>query len=61
MSLRFPFKFDGTTVIKNNMGGGVAVLQSRMDVGGSIRFEGNTANLGGALMLRDQSVVSALA
>ncbi len=61
MSLRFPIKFDGRTVFKNNIGGGVAILQSRMDVGGWVWFEGNRAEQGGALVLRDQSVVSTLA
>ena len=58
LSLRFPIKFNGRTVFKNNMGGGVVVLQSRMDVSGWVWFEGNTADQGGALMLREESVVS---
>ncbi len=58
LSLRFPVKFTGKTVFKFNNGGGVVILQTRMDVGGWVWFEGNRAEEGGALMLREQSVVS---
>ena len=57
-SLRFPIAFYGNTIFKDNLGGGVAVLQSRMDISGTVWFEGNSALDGGAVALRDQSVVS---
>ena len=39
------------------MGGALSLLQSRVDVGGSVLFEDNSAKVGGALFLEDQSIV----
>lgn len=56
-SFRYPISFRGTNIIKNNTGSGIALLQSIMEAKGSIWFEGNIAVEGGAIALRDQSVV----
>ena len=57
LSFRFPISLSGTNVFKSNEGGGISLMQSRVDVGGTVLFLENTAVAGGALALEDQCLV----
>ena len=58
MAFRFPISLTGSNVFRGNMGGGVALLQSQLNNHGRTLFDGNVARNGGAMGLRDFSVVS---
>ena len=60
LAYRFPMRFNGTNLFMENTGGGVALLQARMDITGSIWFENNTALKGGAIKMQEQSVVGCI-
>ena len=47
----------GMNTFKKNQGGGMTLLQTNMDVGGSLLFKENTAKTGGAISLEDLCVV----
>ena len=57
LSLRYPLVLKGTNIFQGNQGGAVTLTQAHMDTFGSIRFEGNTAESGGAVTLLDKSTV----
>ena len=57
LAYRFPMQFEGTNLFTENTGGGVALLQARMDISGKLRFENNTALTGGGIKMQEQSVV----
>ena len=47
----------GVNIFKANQGGGVTLLQTNMDVSGTLHFEENAAISGGAISLEDLCVV----
>ena len=57
LSFRFPISLNGTNIFRGNKGGAITLLQSRIDIGGTALFEENSARVGGALILEDQSLV----
>lgn len=57
LSLRYPIVLQGTNIFEDNEGGAITLTQSYMRTSGSIRFEGNTAENGGAITMLDQSTV----
>ena len=57
MSFRFPISLSGTNVFRKNKGGGVSLMQSRVDVGGAVHFIENSAVIGGGMALEDQCLV----
>lgn len=57
LSFRYPIKFTGVNIFKTNQGGGVTLLQTNMDVSGTLHFEDNSANSGGGISLEDLCVV----
>ena len=57
MSFRFPISLSGTNVFKRNTGGGISLMQSRVDVGGAVHFIKNSAVVGGGMALEDQCLV----
>ena len=57
MSFRFPISLNGTNIFERNEGGGISLMQSRVDVGGTVLFLENTAVTGGGMALEDQSLV----
>ena len=44
-------------VFERNEGGGISLMQSRVDVGGTVHFIENSAMNGGGLALEDQCLV----
>ena len=48
-------------MFKGNQGGGISLMQSRMDVDGTVLFVENSAMTGGGLVLEDQSLVIIIA
>ena len=59
LSFRIPISLSGTTTFRGNKGGAITLLQSRVDISGSATFQNNSARVGAALILEDQSLVSA--
>ena len=57
-SFKFPIALSGSCVLRENNGGAMSLLQSRVDIRGSVLFVGNVARMGGAMQLEDQSIVS---
>lgn len=57
LSLRFPVTLQGTNLFQGNTGGAVTLLQTHLDVFGTVIFEDNVAVDGGAIKLLDQSMV----
>ena len=57
LSFRFPISLSGTNVFERNEGGGIALIQSRVDVGGVALFIENSAVDGAGLALEDQCLV----
>ena len=57
LSFRFPISLAGTNVFERNEGGGISLMQSRVDVGGTVHFIENSATNGGGLGLEDQCLV----
>ena len=58
LSVRFPIQLEGSNIISDNIeGGGVSLLDTRMDTKGSILFEGNSAVYGGAIAIEDEGLV----
>ena len=58
---RVLISFQGNCSFLDNQGGGISLLGSRMDVRGSVVFDGNTAVFGGAIAMSGRSQVLALA
>ena len=57
LSVRFPIQLEGSNVISDNIEGGVSLLNARMDVEGSVQFQGNFAVEGGAIAINDEGLV----
>ena len=57
LSFRLPISLSGTNIFGRNKGGAITLLQSRIDVSGSAVFRDNSARVGAALILEDQSLV----
>ena len=57
MSFRFPISLNGTNIFRRNEGGGISLMQSRVDVGGAVHFIENSAVVGGGMALEDQCLV----
>ena len=57
MSFRFPISLSGTNEFRRNEGGGISLMQSRVDVGGAVHFIKNSAVVGGGMALEDQCLV----
>lgn len=57
LSFRLPISLSGTNIFRRNKGGAITLLQSRIDVSGSAVFRDNSARVGAALILEDQSLV----
>lgn len=57
LSFRYPVSLSGINVFKRNEGGGVSLMQSRVDVSGTVYFIKNSALSGGGLALEDQCLV----
>lgn len=57
LSFRFPILLNGTNEFRRNEGGGISLVQSRVDVGGTVLFIENSAVTGGGLALEDQCLV----
>ncbi|XP_019851702.1 PREDICTED: uncharacterized protein LOC109581757 [Amphimedon queenslandica] len=56
-AFRFPTLFDGTNVFFNNTGGGIMLLNTRMQAHGDMRFEYNNAIFGGGIMMDDRCLL----
>ena len=54
---RVLISFSGTNTLNNNTGGGLSLLSSRMDVRGSVTFDGNLAVFGGGIAMSGRSLV----
>ena len=52
--------FNGTNLFTNNIGGGVVVSESRVNVKGNLSFKGNVAVNGGGLAMFGRCLVSVL-
>ena len=59
LSFRIPISLSGTTTFRENQGGAITLLQSRVDISGSATFKDNSARVGAALILEDQRLVLA--
>ena len=57
VSFRFPISLSGINVFTRNEGGGISLMQSRVDVGGAVHFIENSALVGGGMALEDQCLV----
>ena len=57
VSFRFPISLNGTNVFRSNEGGGISLMQSRVDVDGTVHFIENSAVVGGGMALEDQCLV----
>ena len=57
-AFRFPTLFDGTNTFYNNTGGGIMLLNTRMQAHGNMVFESNNAIFGGGIMMDDRCLVS---
>ena len=60
LSFRLPISLGGRSIFRGNKGGAITLLQSRVDIGGSAVFKDNSARVGAALILEDQSLVCIL-
>ena len=58
-SVRFPLQLLGRSIISRNTGGGLSLLDARIDLGGIVLFESNSAVDGGAIAMEDESLVCA--
>jgi hypothetical protein len=59
LSFRLPISLSGINTFRGNKGGAITLLQSRVDISGSAMFKDNSARVGAALILEDQSLVLA--
>lgn len=58
LTFRLRVEFSGTNVFSRNEKGAMLIFQTKVGVGGSLMFQGNTAKEGGAVILEDQSWVN---
>lgn len=54
---RFQVELVGNVTFSDNNGGAVVLFQTRMNITGNVVFEGNSATMGGAVTLQDESFV----
>ena len=57
-AFRFPVTFRGTNNFTNNYGGGITLLNTRMDAYNEMNFINNTAVFGGGIAMDDRCLVS---
>ena len=55
---RFPITLRGTNYFRRNVGGGITLLNTQMDVYGVVILDSNTADFGGGLAMDDRCLVS---
>ena len=56
---KMPIEFKGNTTFIDNIGGGITILERRIDVHGNVEFENNCSPYdGGGISLEDESFVS---
>ena len=56
-AFRFPTIFSGFNNFTGNIGGGITLLNTRMEASGSLWFEGNRAVFGGGIAMDDRCLV----
>ena len=56
-AFRFPTIFYGANHFIDNVGGGITLLNTRMQASGTLRFERNTAVFGGGMAMDDRCLV----
>jgi len=59
-AFRFPVTFRGENRFTNNTGGGITLLNTKMDAYDEMVFFGNTAVFGGGIAMDDRCLVSQL-
>lgn len=59
VAFRFPTRFEGHTCFRNNKGGGITLLHTILMASGTMLFDGNTAQFGGAIAMDDRCLVCA--
>lgn len=59
-AFRFPVTFRGVNNFTNNIGGGITLLNTRMDAYNEMNFINNTAVFGGGIAMDDRCLVSSL-
>ncbi len=57
-AFRFPTVFSGYNNFTGNVGGGITLLNTRMEVNGSLWFQANRAVFGAGLAMDDRCLVS---
>ena len=57
-AFRFPVTFRGVNNFTNNRGGGITLLNTRMDANNTMNFINNTAVFGGGIAMDDRCLVS---
>ena len=57
-AFRFPTIFSGSNSFVGNIGGGITLLNTRMEASGSLWFEANRAVFGGGIAMDDRCLVS---
>ena len=57
-AFRFPVTFRGINNFTNNYGGGITLLNTRMDAFDEMNFINNTAVFGGGIAMDDRCLVS---
>lgn len=59
-AFRFPTRFNGTNKFINNYGGGIMLLNTRLQALDNLLFMNNQAVFGGGIMMDDRCLVSYL-
>ena len=59
-AFRFPVTFRGVNNFTNNVGGGITLLNTRMDAHNAMNFINNTAVFGGGIAMDDRCLVGYL-
>ena len=57
-AFRFPTTFSGNNTFISNRGGGITLLNTRMQASGTLLFEKNVAVFGGGVAMDDRCLVS---
>ena len=56
-AFRFPTTFTGTNSFISNIGGGITLLNTRMQASGNMMFDSNRAVFGGGIAMDDRCLV----
>ena len=56
-AFRFPVTFNGTSHFVGNVGGGITLLNTKMDAHGEMLFMNNSAVFGGGIAMDDRCLV----